>query len=89
MEIIGISYVTKNGKTNYTLEVADDYPSYFQNAETGRYAVGRKGESIYVGSLDCSQLKVGMEIEIIYDRMCTLANGKTYQPIKRIEVLTK
>ena len=89
MQIIGISSTTKNGKTNYTLEVADDFPHYFQNAEAGRYAVGKKSESIYVGSLDCSQLKVGMEIEIIYDRMCTLANGKTYQPIKRIEVLTK
>ncbi|MBE5949899.1 MAG: hypothetical protein E7261_12905 [Lachnospiraceae bacterium] len=89
MRIIGISYTTKDGEHRYTLEVAEAFASYFQNAEAGRYASGEKVESIYVGSLDCSQLKVGMDIDLIYDRMRRLADGTAYQPIKRIEVLTK
>jgi len=89
MKLIGMSYTTKHGERRYTLEVADTFDSYFQNAEAGRYAIGEKVESIYVGSLDCSQLKVGMDIELIYGRMRTLADGTAYQPIKRIDVLTK
>jgi len=89
MRIIGMSYSTKDGEKKYTLEVSDTFDSYFKDTEDGRNAVGEKVESIYVGSLDCSQLKVGMEIELIYGRMRTLANGKTFQPIKRIDVLTK
>lgn len=89
MRIIGMSYSTKDGERKYTLEVSDTFDSYFKDAGAGRNAVGEKVETIYVGSLDCSHLKVGMEIELIYGRMCTLANGKTFQPIKRIDVLTK
>lgn len=89
MKIVGISYTIKNGERKSTLEVTEPYDSYFQNAEAGRYAIGEKVESIYVGSLDCSQLKVGMDIELIYGRMRTLADGTAYQPIKRIDVLTK
>ena len=89
MRIIGMSYSTKDGERKYTLEVSNPFDSYFKNTEAGKNAIGEKVESIYVGSLDCSQLKVGMEIELIYDRMRTLANGKTFQPIKRIDVLNK
>lgn len=89
MELVGISYITKDGVRKYTLEVTEPYDSYLQNAETGRYATGKKTDSIYVGAIDCSQLNVGMEIEVIYDRMRTLANGTAYQPIKRIDVIAK
>lgn len=89
MRIIGMSYSTKDGERKYTLEVSDKFDAFYKNAEAGRNAIGEKVESIFVGSLDCSQLKVGMEIELIFDRMRTLANGKTFQPIKRIDVLTK
>lgn len=89
MRIIGMSYSTKDGERKYTLEVSGPFDSFYKNAEAGRNAVGEKVESIFVGALDCSQLKVGMDIELIYDRMRTLANGKTFQPIRRIDVLTK
>jgi len=89
MRIIGMSYSTKNGERKYRLEIADSFEPYFKDTGEGRNAIGEKVESIYVGSLDCSQLKVGMEIELIYGRMCTRANGDTFQPIKRIDVLTK
>lgn len=89
MRIIGMSYSTKDGERKYTLEVSAPFDAYFKNVDSGRCALGEKVESIFVGSLDCSQLKVGMEIELIYDRMRTLPNGRTFQPIKRIDVLTK
>jgi len=69
MRIIGMSYSTKNGERKYRLEVADSFEPYFKDTGEGRNAIGEKVESIYVGSLDCSQLKVGMEIELIYGRM--------------------
>lgn len=89
MRIIGMSFTTKNGQRMYTINVATPFDAYYKNAEAGRCAVGEQVESIYVGALDCSALKVGMEIELIYDRMRTLANGKTFQPIKRIDVISK
>lgn len=89
MRIIGMSYTTKNGQRMYTINVAAPFDSYYKKTEAGRNAVGEQVESIYVGELDCSAFKVGMEIEIIYDRMRTLANGKTFQPIKRIDVISK
>lgn len=89
MRIIGMSYVTKDGERKYTLEVSAPFDAYHKNADAGRCALGEKVESIYVGSVDCSQLKIGMEIELIYDRMRTMSNGKAYQPIRRIDVLSK
>ena len=49
--------------------------------------MGQKAESIYAGYYDCSQLKVGDEIEIYYDKAMTLKSGKTFQTIKKIEKL--
>ena len=46
----------------------------------------KKVESIYVGSIDCSALRVGQEIEVLYEKAITTAKG-TFQPIKRIEVI--
>jgi len=55
-----------------------------------RSCVWQKVDSIYVGhyDYDCSGLKVGQEIEVLYDRAVSTRNG-VYQPIKRIEVVSK
>lgn len=47
--------------------------------------MGQRVESIYVGHYDCSGLKVGQEIDVLYDKAVSTKNG-VYQPIKRIEV---
>ena len=43
-------------------------------------------ERIYVGAYDCSKIKVGMLIDISYDKAITTSKG-TYQPIKRIDII--
>lgn len=87
MQIVGMNYVTNSlGKKNTTLQVIDEYNPYYNNAEAGRGCVGMKAESIYVGDFDCSELKIGMDIEILYDRAITTSKG-TFQPIKRIDVI--
>ena len=90
LEIIGISYsTTSQGVKNTTLHVIDDFPLYYKNeaAEAaGRGCMGRKVETIYIGSYDTKDLEIGAEIEIYYDKAIKTANG-TYQPIKKIEIL--
>ena len=84
MRIIGMSYSTKDGEKKYTLEVSDTFDPYFKDTGAGRNAIGEKVETIYVGSLDCSHLKVGMDIELIYGRMCTLLMEKHSSPLKEL-----
>lgn len=87
MKLIGLHFTTsENGQKNTTLQVVDDYNPYYENAEAGRGCIGKKVESIYVGNIDCSALKVGQEIEVLYDKAITTSKG-TFQPIKRIDVL--
>ncbi|MDD6072380.1 MAG: hypothetical protein PUC12_16450 [Clostridiales bacterium] len=69
-----------------TLQVADEYNSYYNNPTAGRGCVGQKVESIYVGDIDCSDLKVGMEIDITYGKAIATKTG-FYQPVKDIIVL--
>lgn len=87
MIIEGINFTTKNGVRNTTLHVTDEFNSYYSEASAGRGCVGKKVESIYVGNYDCSNLKVGMKIDILYDKAIRTVKGNTYQPVKRIEIL--
>lgn len=87
MKLIGLHYTTNaKGERSTTLQVTDKYDAYYSNVEAGRGCSGEKVESIYVGSYDCSALKVGMEIEISYERAITTAKG-TFQQIKRIDII--
>lgn len=87
-KIIGMSLtVSDSGRVSTTLHLSSEFPEYQDNPEEGRSCIGQKAESVYVGTYDCSALKVGMEIEIYYDKAITTAKG-TFQPIKRIEVIS-
>lgn len=87
-EIIGISTSeSSNGKINTTLYLASEFSEYQQNPEEGRSCVGRKAEAVYVGGYDCSSLRLGMKIEIYYDKAISTAKG-TFQPVKRIEIIS-
>lgn len=87
MELIGKNFsVNKDGERVTTLHVADEFNNYYNNSEAGRGCMGRKVESIYVGTLDCDNLKPGMDIEVLYDRAVTTKNG-TFQPVKRVVVI--
>lgn len=89
MTIIGMNQ-TKNAEGGYntTLHIAEEFNSYYQNNEAGRRCVGQKVDSIYVGDYDCSGLKVGMSIEVLYDKAIQSKNG-IFQPIKRIDIISK
>lgn len=87
MTIIGMHFSTNaNGETITTLHVTDDFDSYYRNPEAGRGCVGHKVETIYVGSFDVSNLKVGMNIEIAYDKAISTKRG-IYQQIKKIDIV--
>lgn len=89
MTIMGMNFnVNANGEPTTTLHLSDEFNSYYNNAEAGRSCVGKKVETIYVGTYDCTNLKVGMEVEVLYDKAVSTAKG-IYQPIKRIVVLSK
>ena len=87
--VLGIQY-SKNsdGVTNTTLHVTDEFRGYFNNPAAGKHCVGKKVETIYVGSYDCSNIKVGSEIEVLYDKFVNTSKGG-FQPIKRIDILSK
>ncbi|MBS5984462.1 MAG: hypothetical protein KIC67_17950 [Clostridium butyricum] len=89
MILVGMNFSTNaSGAKNTTLYVNDDFNAYYSNTEAGRGCIGKKTDSIYVGDYDCSALKVGMDIEILYDKAITTKRG-TFQPIKKIEVVSK
>lgn len=89
MKILGMNYSTNsNGQKTTTIHVAEDFNSYYTDANVGRGCEGMKVDSIYVGTYDCSGLKVGMNVDILYDKAVTTAKG-TFQSIKRIDVLSK
>ncbi|WP_053982730.1 hypothetical protein [Niameybacter massiliensis] len=89
MQLIGMAYsINGNGEKVTTIHVAEEFNAYYTNSQTGRGCVGMRVESIYVGNYDCSGFKVGMDVDILYDRAIT-SKGKTFQPIKRIDVLNK
>lgn len=87
MKILGMNYsMNANGQKTTTLQVAEEFNAYYTNVEAGRGCVGMKVESVYVGDYDCSALKVGMDIDILYDKAITTAKG-TFQQIKRIDIV--
>ncbi len=88
MKILGMNFTNTNGHRTTTIHVAEEFNAYYSNVEAGRGCVGMKVESVYVGDYDCSALKVGMDIDILYDKAITTAKG-TFQPIKRIDVVSK
>lgn len=88
MTVVGINRaVNANGVINTTLHVTEDFDGYYTNTEAGRSCEGKKVSSIYVGTYDCSKIKIGMEIDISYEKAITTAKG-TYQPIKRIDIIS-
>lgn len=46
----------------------------------------KKVETIYVGDYNCSSIKVGMDIDVNYDKAVKTATG-IYQPVKNIVIL--
>lgn len=89
MIIMGMNFSTSSdGVTNTTIHVADAFNPYYTNAEAGRGCVGKKVDAVYVGNYDCSNLKVGMEIDVLYDKAISTSKG-TFQPVKRIDVISK
>lgn len=89
MKLTGIHYsIGNDGKRRTTLHVTEPFDSYFSSEDQSRGCIGERVEAIYVGDYDCSKLKVGMSIDISYDKAITTAKG-TFQPVKRIDVLDK
>lgn len=87
MKLVGINYtLNENGVRTTTLHVNEDFEVYYTSGNTNRGCQGVRASSIYVGTYDCSALKIGMNIEVLYDRAITTSRG-TFQPIKRIEIL--
>ena len=87
MTVVGINRaVNPNGVLNSTLHVTEDFDSYYTNLEAGRSCEGKRVSSIYVGSYDCSKIKVGMEIDISYEKAITTAKG-TFQQVKKIDII--
>ena len=87
MIVIGINSTTNaEGVTSTTFHVADDFDSYFNNPEAGRHCSGQKVDSIFVGNYDCSAIKIGNNIEVMYDRAIPTKNG-FFQPVKEVVVV--
>lgn len=87
MTVVGINSTTnESGVKNSTLQLLEEYDSFYNNPAAGRSSIGKKASSVYVGGYDVSNIKVGMEIEIYYDKAISTRNGM-FQMVKRIEVI--
>ena len=88
MILLGISYNTGSNGTRYsTLYVQLDFDAYYNDPEAGRGCIGVRAEAISVGAYDTSNLKPGMHIESSFDPARTSKTGKTFQSVKKIEIL--
>lgn len=86
-KIVGIVQgKSKTGLPVYTLHTVSPFDDYFNSPENGRKCDGMKAESNYVGPYDCSNLKVGQEIEIYFDQ-AIVANGKPFQNVALINIV--
>lgn len=91
MTLVGInSTVNANGVKVHTLHGLEEFDNYYNNPDSGRICLGKKAVSVYVGDYDVlgAGIKPGSEIEIYYDKAITTAKG-TFQPIKRIDIISK
>lgn len=89
MTLIGKHYSTNaNGERVTTLHVSDDFNSYYENRDAGRGCEGQKVDTIYVGTYDVSSLKIGMMIDISYEKAISTSKG-TFQSVKRIDIVGK
>lgn len=87
MEIIGISRCKNSrGQVTTTLHLADQFPAYFEDPSTGRSCFGRQVQTVFLNTYDASELEVGMEIDVYYDKAVTTAKG-TFQTIKKIDII--
>lgn len=86
MTIVGMnSSLNSKGEKVTTIHVTEPFEPYYNDKGNGKTCSGVKVESIYVGTYDCDELDVGMDIEILYAKSITTKRG-TFQPIKRIEL---
>lgn len=86
-KIVGFNYTTnENGIKNTTLHLEEDFPEYYSKPEAGRSCAGKKVSTVYVGEYDCTNLKIGNDIEIYYDKAISTKTG-TFQPVKLIQIV--
>lgn len=89
MTVLGMSHtINAKGETTTTLHVSDEFSQFHADIKAGRSCVGKRVETIYAGTYNCTALKVGMEIEVMYDKAITTAKG-VFQPVKHIDILSK
>ena len=86
-KVIG-KHFSKNseGKIVTTLHLADEFDGYYSDASKGRGCEGQRVESVYVGTVDVSKIKVGMTVDVLYDKAVTTSKG-TFSPIKRVDII--
>lgn len=88
MTIVGIAKFKGNdGIVKSTLHVLDDFAEYQNDASQGRVAKGQSCETIYVGAVDVSGLKIGDTIEILYGKAVKMKDGNFFQPVKAVKQL--
>lgn len=86
-KIVGIVQgKNKAGLPVFTLHTISPFDDYFNAPENGRTCEGMKAESLYAGAYDCSNLKVGQEIEVYFEK-AIVANGKPFQNVAFINVV--
>ena len=87
LNVIGKSWsINSAGEKLTTLYVSEPFGTYYYNGE-GRGAEGEACQSIYVGNMDCSSIKPGTSIEVYYGQAVRTKDGRSFQPVKKIEVI--
>lgn len=88
-KIVGISgSISEDGRRFTTIHGMCDFEDYYHNPETNRFCEGKQVEKINAGSFDCSNIRVGQNVEIYYSKAIQTKNG-LYQPISSIIVADK
>ena len=86
MQLVGMNYTIGNdGNKKTTLHTVSEFDTFYSGADN-RGCTGHMVESIYVGEYDCTHLKVGMVIDICYEKAISTRNG-SYQRVKKIDII--
>lgn len=87
-KVLGKNYTTKDtGISTTTLHLAEEFPAYFSDSEAHRHCEGMMVEAVYVGQIDCSEIKIGDMVEILYGKAVPMKNGGFFQTVESVKVV--
>ena len=88
LQVVGLASAKgADGKVRTTMHLITEFESYQNDSTQGRVAIGKAVETVYVGTLDVSKVKVGDLIDIYYGKPIPKKDGTCFAPVVAVSVV--